>query len=115
LIPIYTGGSSNAAFRRAAKYANGWIGHGNTLDEVPRLMAKLYELRSVYGREKEPFETIIPLTSPPDLDDFKRLEDMGVSASVSYPFLFTLGPNSSVDEKRRHLEDFSKRFIQPLA
>lgn len=115
LIPIYTGGSSSAALRRAAKYADGWIGHGNALEEVPALQAKLNELRAEYGREKLPFKTLIALTSPPDLDDFKRLADMGVSASVSYPLLFTLGAGSTVDEKRRHLEGFSENFIQPLA
>ena len=114
-VPIYTGGSSRPALRRAAKYADGWIGHGNTPEEVPELLRELSSLRVEYGRTSELFETIIALTTPPDVDTFRRLQDEGMTASASYPFLFSIGPNSSLDEKRRYLENFSEQFIQKLA
>lgn len=114
-IPIYTGGSSAAALRRAARLADGWIGHGNDPDEVPGLMDKLRELRREYGREGQDFETVIALTTPPDADTFRRLEEVGMTSGVSYPFHFTIGASSSLGEKRRYMEQFSEQFIQKLA
>mgnify|MGYP001825578477 CR=1 FL=1 len=114
-IPIYTGGSSKAALRRAARVADGFIGHGNTPDEVPGLMQALTELRKEYGREDQPFETVLGLSTPPDYDTFRRLEDEGMTSSVSYPFPFVFGRESSIDEKRRYMEEFAEKFIHKLA
>jgi len=114
-VPIYLGGSSDAALRRTARMANGWIGNGNTPEEVPPLMEKLRELRLAFGRESEPFETIIGLRAEPDLDMFKRLGESGMTAGVSPPFAFTLGPQSGIEQKRAAMEDFAERFIHPLA
>lgn len=114
-IPIYTGGSSPAALRRAASIADGWIGHGNAPEEVPGLMQTLRELRKQYGRADQPFETVVALSSPPDLDTFKRLEDCGMTSGVSYPFSLVFGHSSSLDEKRRYMEDFAEKFIHRLA
>jgi len=114
-IPIFTGGSSPAALKRAARSADGWIGHGNTPEEVPELMRKLAALRADYGRSELPFETVLGLTSPPDYDTFKRLEEVGMTAGVSYPFPLVFERNSSLDEKRRYMENFAEQFIQKLA
>lgn len=114
-IPIFTGGSSPAALRRAARAADGWIGHGNTPEEVPELMAKLTALRAEYGRSELPFETVMGLTTPPDCDTFRRLEESGMTAGVSYPFPLIFGRESSIDEKRRHMETFAEQFIHRLA
>jgi probable F420-dependent oxidoreductase len=114
-IPIFTGGSSPAALKRAARSADGWIGHGNAPEEVPELMEKLAALRADYGRSELPFETVLGLTSPPDYDTFKRLEEAGMTAGVSYPFSMIFERNSSLDEKRRYMENFAEQFIQKLA
>lgn len=113
-VPIYLGGSSEKALRRTARLADGWIGHGNLPEEVPALMARLREYRRAFGREHEPFETIVGLNCEPDVEVFRRLQDEGVTAGVSTPFAFSLGWLSSIEEKRRVMEQFSERFIQPL-
>jgi probable F420-dependent oxidoreductase len=114
-IPIYLGGSSPAALRRIAATADGFIGNGNMPDEVPALLAELQRLRIAADRAHLPFETVIGLNTPPDLDAFKRLGDLGMTSSVSYPFYFSLGMTSSLDDKKRVMEDFARRFILPLA
>ena len=113
-VPIYTGGSSAPALRRAARIADGWIGHGNTPEEVPGLMSSLRQMREQQGRSHMPFETVIGLTTPPDYDTFKRLEEEGMTSGVSYPFSMIFGRDSSLDEKRRYMEEFSENFIQKL-
>jgi probable F420-dependent oxidoreductase len=113
-VPIFTGGTAAVALRRAAEKADGWIGAGNTPAEVPGILAEFRRLRQAAQREEEPFETIIGLSTPPDLATFQRLHEAGMSGGVSYPFKYTLGERSSLDEKKRVMEDFARRFIRPL-
>ena len=113
-VPIFTGGAAPVALRRAATKADGWIGAGNTPEEVPGILAEFRRLRREAGREQVPFETVIGLAAPPDLATFQRLADEGMSGGVSYPFTFTAGKRSTLDDKKRVMEDFARRFIRPL-
>ncbi len=113
-VPIYLGGHAPAAMKRIALMADGFIGNGNAPEEVPGILAELGRLRREAGRDHLPFETVIGLKTPPDLDTFKRLEELGMTSGVSYPFFFTLGLRSSLDDKKRVMEDFATRFIVPL-
>ena len=113
-VPIFTGGTAAVALWRAAEKADGWIGAGNTPAEVPGILAEFRRLRQAAQREEEPFETIIGLSTPPDLATFQRLHEAGMSGGVSYPFKYTLGERSSLGEKKRVMEDFARRFIRPL-
>ena len=114
-VPIFTGGSSAPAMRRAARLADGWIGHGNTPEEVPGILKKLQDLRSEYGREALPFETVVGLSTAPDYETFRRLEDEGMTAGVSYPFPFIFERESSLDEKRCYMESFAENFIEKIS
>jgi probable F420-dependent oxidoreductase len=111
-VPIYTGGANPVALKRAAYSADGWIGAGNTPEEVPALLAELQRLRREAGRDHLPFETVIGLMSPPDLDTFKRLEELGMTSGVNYPFMFALGKRSSLDQKKRFMEQFAENIIR---
>lgn len=114
-VPIYIGGANPAAFRRAATLGDGWIGGGDMPEEIPGILAKLNQLRAEAGRADQPFEVIAPVVTPPDLDTFKRLRDAGLDGTVAYPFTFTLGAQSSLDDKKREMERFARAFIQPMA
>lgn len=111
-IPVWLGGASDVALRRAARIADGWIGAGNHPDEVPAILAKLSAMRDTAGTAGRPFETVIGLTTPPGLDTFRRLAEHGMTAGVSYPFRFALGERSSLDDKRRYMETFAETIIR---
>ncbi|MFQ5514413.1 MAG: LLM class F420-dependent oxidoreductase [Myxococcota bacterium] len=113
-VPVYIGGQSEPALRRAATLGDGWLGTGQLPDEIGSCVARLRELRKQAGREGEPFEIIVPLNLPPDLDLFRRLEDEGVDGVVSWPFSYALGPRSTLNQKRGLLEDYAERFIHKL-
>jgi hypothetical protein len=81
---------------------------------VPGILTEFRRLRQAAQREEEPFETIIGLSTPPDLGTFQRLHEAGMSGGVSYPFKYTLGERSSLGEKKRVMEDFARRFIRPF-
>lgn len=110
-IPIYIGGTTPAALRRAARLGDGWLGPGQALEQAIETLKRLEQLRAEAGRSKEPFDTIVPLNSPPDVDTFKRLEDAGAGGAVSYPFTFTIGPTSTLDAKRARIEEFANNII----
>lgn len=114
-VPIWWGGASEAALRRTAMLCDGWIGAGNTPEEVPPILARLSELRAEAGRASRPFETVVGLKTPPDVDTFKRLEAKGMTTGISYPFKFALGERSSLDAKKRLMEDFAEKFIRRCA
>ena len=111
-IPILIGGASERALRRAATIGDGWVGAGNTPEEVQGILRRLGELRREAGRERVPFEIIVALTTPPDVDVFRRLEDQGVTGVVSWPLVFTVGPGASIEQKRGALESYAEQIIR---
>ncbi len=112
--PIYVGGVSAAALRRAARLGDGWMGTGQDPAEVPALLQRLRELRSEAGRAREPFETIVPLVTPPDVAVLRRLGAAGMSATTAWPFSYTLPPNATLAEKRESLLRYGETFIAKL-
>lgn len=61
-IPLWVGGSSPAAVRRAALKADGWLPQGDPRDRLPAQIAKLRRLRAEAGVE-EPI-TVGAITEP---------------------------------------------------
>jgi probable F420-dependent oxidoreductase len=113
-VPILIGGTSDAALRRAARLGDGWVGSGQTPEQLDVILPKLAKLRREAGRANAPFEMIAPLAVPPDAALYRKLEDQGVSGTVSYPFSYALGPRSTLDQKRAHLERFANDVIRKL-
>src|SRR5207245_2770601 len=50
-IPIWIGGKTEIALRRAARLGDGWMGTGESLEESLVLIDRLNELRKEYGRD----------------------------------------------------------------
>lgn len=113
-IPILVGGGSERALRRAATLGDGWIGAGNTPEEIPGIVGRLRQLRREAGREGAAFDVIVALTVPADVDTFRRLEDQGVTGVVSWPFFYTIGPGTTAAQKREALARYAEQFIAPF-
>lgn len=110
-IPIYIGGMSTVALRRAATLGDGWIGAGQTAKEALESLRTLGAMRSAAGRAERPFQTVVALKGDPVLDDLRRLQEAGLSGTVSYPFTFTIGSASTLQQKREYLESYANRVI----
>ena len=111
--PIYVGGSSEIALRRAARVGGGYIGAGTAPDDVGPLLQRLNELRQEYGRDHLPFEAMIGISASPSLTLYQRLADEGLESTVAPPFQYALGKkHSTVDEKKQFMETYAESIMR---
>jgi len=78
-VPIYVGGTTSPALKRAARLGDGWISVIHDKSEVPGVIDELNRYRREYGRENEPFDIMMHCPDAESLDDIRRLEDLGVT------------------------------------
>lgn len=109
-IPIWIGGTSQGALRRAARQ-DGWIGSGDTPESATDVLLRLRALRREAGRDADPFEAIVAVVGEPDPGVYHRLEDAGVTGFVSYPPAFQVGAGCSLDAKRRAIDAWASKVI----
>ncbi|NQZ98232.1 MAG: LLM class F420-dependent oxidoreductase [Myxococcales bacterium] len=102
-IPIYIGGHSDAAVRRAARH-DGWMGLDFPVDEVPALIERIRSARREIGRDSEPFEIFLSPRGQADRDTYQRLEDMGVTATLLPSWAMQGGDFRSLETKQKQME-----------
>ena len=83
--PIIIGGHSKPAYRRAARYADGFSFISLSEEDLVERLATIHAFRKEYGRENEPFRVFAGLAVAPTPDNVERLEEIGVTdLSVGY-------------------------------
>lgn len=113
--PIFIGGTSAPALRRAARLGDGWLGSGHTPEQAADLLRELTRLRKEAGRQDTPFETVVPLVVPPERDTLERLAELGAHGTVSYPFGYAIGPDATLPQKLDWLAKLGDELVRPLA
>lgn len=114
-VPIYGGGHSAPALRRAASLCDGWIAAGAyQLEEAESYLAELNRQRRRTGRDDEPFAIFLSLWERPDLDLYRRLEEeYGVTDFLCGPALSAvIDPAASPGDQLRCRLDASARFAE---
>ena len=81
-IPIIVGGHSNAGFRRAAKYGNGWYGFQMDLDATAKVTLQLDAALTKEGRNRDEFQLVITPPYQVNADMVKGYEDLGVDQLI---------------------------------
>ena len=108
-IPIYAGGLSDIALRRAARN-DGWIGDLIGLDQAIATVDRIREVRAAAGLGMDGFTVITPLMDAFTPAHFERAAAAGIDAVLTMPWMFYAGPTASLAEKidglRRYREDF---------
>ncbi len=100
-LPILVGGHAEPALRRAATAGDGWIHGGGDPAELPRLVARLHELRREAGREGDPFEIHVISMDAYSADGIRRLEELGVTdVIVGFRWGYTAAPTPSRSTRR---------------
>ena len=107
-IPVYVGGLSDIALRRAARH-DGWIGDLINTEQALERVAKVRELRAEKGLGMDDFEVITPLTDAFTPEHYAAAEAGGITGMITMPWMLYSGPDASLDQKidgmRRFRED----------
>ena len=86
-VPIWNGGHSDPALRRAARLCDGWVGNAYPDDEADHYIGRLKDMLKAEGRENDPFEIIIALYSEPTPELCRKWEDKGVTGLMCVPWM----------------------------
>jgi probable F420-dependent oxidoreductase len=113
-VPIYVGGTSEAALRRAATLGDGWISELHSTEELGRLIGRLRAQRKDCGRGHEPLAIFGATPDAFDLDGYRRLEALGVTHVVTLPWVFYGGRTDSLQEKKVGLRRFAEDVLAAL-
>ena len=90
------GGHGDAALRRAARVADGWLHGGGDPAELPALLARLAELRQAEGTDGRPFEVHVISMDAYSVDGIRRLADQGVTdVIVGFRWPYAVGQTPS--------------------
>ena len=108
-VPIYCGGESGPALRRAAQHCDGWVGTAYEWDDAVTMIDKLRTSLRDYGREAEPFEIIIALRGVPSSDLYKRAEDIGVTGVMCAPWAGV--DTAGAGRFRAPIEQFAEKIM----
>ena len=109
-IPIYAGGLSDIALRRAARN-DGWIGDLITLEQAITSVNRVRELRAEKGLTMDGFIVITPLMDAFLPEHFARASEAGITGVLTMPWMFYSGPDASLADKI----DGMRRFREDLA
>jgi hypothetical protein len=109
-IPVYAGGLSDAALRRAARN-DGWIGDLISTDQAIESVGRVRELRAEAGLTMDDFTVITPLTDAYTAAHYQRAADAGITGIITMPWMFYGGPDATLAEK----VDGMRRFREDLA
>jgi len=110
-VPIIIGGHSDAAIRRAARIADGWVGGRLTVDELVAAATALARYRVEFGTEVRPFEIAGQIVQKPDAAVIATLEEAGLTELQVLPWLHYGGEPDDLDTRVDSLYRFADEFI----
>jgi probable F420-dependent oxidoreductase len=85
-LPIYIGGESPAALRRAANSGDGWLSMRHSPSSARGQIAALHELRAAAGRRAQPFSVTLQGPWPCERAVIEDFAAAGVDRLVFYPW-----------------------------
>lgn len=112
-VPIYFGGNTGLAMKRAAREGDGWIPTNLPLEELKSAIERIGELKAEFGRGSLPFGVVASAGGKPDLNTARRYQDIGVTCLNVGPYRSS-NPNPTADDIRRGLETFANDVIVKL-
>jgi probable F420-dependent oxidoreductase len=107
-IPVYVGGHSDAALRRAAR-CDGWMGLDFPASEIPDVMRRIRAARRALDRERAPFDVMLAPREQPDRALCRELEAQGVTSILAQSPALLGAELASLDAKRRFMERFAQQ------
>lgn len=111
-IPIWVGGISDAALRRAARN-DGWLSDLQSTAEIGTCIDKVRRYRAELGRS-EPFDVMASASDAFTLDGYRRLAEIGVTHVLTLPWIFSHGDTKVLREKKDGMRRFADDVIAKI-
>jgi probable F420-dependent oxidoreductase len=113
-VPVYVGGHTDAALRRAARTGDGWTSAMITFDELRTVIGRLGELRAEYGRAG-PFEIQAVCVDRFGLDGYRAQAEAGVTDAIVVPWVFYgVGLDGPLQAKKDGMRRFADDVMGKL-
>ena len=113
-IPLYGGGVSPAALRRAATRLDGWASELQTEAELREIAATLRRHRAASERSNEPFGLCVALRDVVDRSGYQRMSEFGVTELITVPWLFYGADPDSCQQKCDGIRRFGDEVIAKM-
>lgn len=113
-MPVWIGGISDAAMKRAARAADGWVTDLQPSAEIITCIEKISAWRADYGRDG-PFEIMATPSDAWDIDGYRRLQDAGVTHILTMPWAFYHGETDDLELKIDGLRRFADDVVAKMA
>jgi len=112
-IPIYVGGHSEVALRRAARN-DGWIGVNYPLDQLAEYCATLQRYREEAGTADRPFDVVASPLAIPRPEVIEALDAMGVTTLLTSSWMMAGRMEVAGNEGPDLVSSFGEKFIAPV-
>ncbi len=115
-MPIYVGGHTEVALKRAARIGDGWTSAMIKFDDLVATKKRLDELRAEYGRDDQPFEIQAVCIDRFGVDGYLEQFEAGVTDIITMPWVFYgVGLDGELEAKqdgiRRFAEDVMRKVL----
>jgi probable F420-dependent oxidoreductase len=113
-VPVYVGGHTEAALRRAARTGDGWTSAMISFDELRDVIGRLSVLRAEYGRTG-PFEIQAVCVNRFGVDGYRAQADIGVTDAIVVPWVFYgVGLDGPIEAKKDGMKRFADEIMGQL-
>ena len=112
-VPVYVGGDTSVALKRAARVGDGWIGTLYKPDDAEAKVAELKGYLRAAGREADDFEIVLSLLARDDAGLFAHMEEIGVTGIIHAPWLLAQPADgqSQIDARTDAVRRFATEFV----
>ena len=111
-IPVWVGGISNLALRRAARN-DGWLSDLQTTAEILECVETVQVHRKQLGRS-ESFDVMASASDAGNVEGYRRLGDGGVNHILTMPWAFYHGLTDDLEKKIDGMKRFGEDVIEKM-
>ena len=112
-IPVWVGGISDFALRRAARN-DGWLSDLQTSAEIIECIDKVRAYRKDLGRS-DTFDVMASASGAHGVDGYQKLGDAGVNHILTMPWAFYHGLTEDLDKKIDGIKRFADDVITKMS
>ena len=112
-IPVWVGGISDLALKRAARN-DGWLSDLQTTEEIIECIAKVRAYRKDLGKSED-CDVMASASDAAGIEGYQRLGDGGTTHILTMPWAFYHGLTDELDKKIDGIKRFSEDVIAKMA